>query len=94
VARLVIDNMKYQALKKLKTKTKLLKLCDTLKEAHEVIKAEGAKFHSFSYIGGFPIYEREKELGRNYYNIQGLHEQLGIVLGISEEELLAFNFNQ
>ena len=86
--------MKYQALKRLKTKTKLIKLCDTLQEAHDVIKAEGAKFHSFSYIGGFPIYEREKESGKYYYNIQGLHEQLNIVLGLNQKELSVFNFNQ
>ena len=91
---LSIDNMKYQALKKLKTKTKVLKICDTLQEAHDIIKAEGAKFHSFSYIGGFPIYEVEKESGRNYYNIQGLHETLNIVLGLNKDELSDFNFNQ
>ena len=84
--------MKYQALKKLKTKTKVLKICDTLKEAHEVIIREGAKFHSFSYIGGFPIYEIEKESGHSYYNIQGLHETLNIILGINKEELSQFDF--
>jgi hypothetical protein len=81
--------MKYQALKRLKTKSKLLKLCDTLKEAHETIKAEGASFDSFSYMGGFPIYQNEK----NYYSIQGLHEKFNCVLGIGKEELQAFNFN-
>ncbi len=86
--------MKYQALKRLKTKTKVLKICDTLEEAHETITSDGAKFHSFSYIGGFPIYEKEKESGRSYYNIQGLHEELNIMLGLSREELSAFNFDQ
>ena len=89
--------MKYQALKKLKTKTKLIKMCDTLKEAHEVITSEGAKFHSFGYIGGFPIYEREKESGKYYYNIQGaMMLDVGghIVCSIDEKELKAFDFHQ
>ncbi len=84
--------MKYQALKKLKTKTKLLKICDTLAEAHNVITADGAKFHSFSYMGGFPIYEIEKESGHKYYSIQGLHETFGVVLSLNKDELSAFNF--
>ena len=85
--------MKYQALKKLKTKTKLMKMCDSLQEAHETIKAEGAKFHSFSYIGGFPIYEREKESGKYYYSIQGFIEGLNVLSSIDKEELNKFNFN-
>lgn len=32
--------MKYQALKRLKTKTKLLKMCDTLQEAHDIITTQ------------------------------------------------------
>jgi len=85
--------MKYQAIKKLKTKRKVLKICDTLQEAHNTITAEGAKFHSFSYIGGFPIYERPEESGHKYYTIQGLHDTLDIVLSLDKEELSAFNFN-
>ena len=87
--------MKYQALKRLKTKSKLLKLCDSLKEAHEFMKSEGAKFHSFSYIGNFPIYEREKESGRSYYSIQGavmLNTGEHIVCSLDDKELKAFNF--
>lgn len=86
--------MKYQALKRLKTKLKVLKICDTLQEAHDLItKKEGAEFQSFSYIGGFPIYEKEKERGQKYYTIQGLHEVYGIVLSLDEEEKKSFNFN-
>lgn len=84
--------MKYQALKRLKTKTKLLKLCDTLKEAHDIIRAEGAVFQGFSYVGGFPMYQ--KTATNQDYSIQGLHEELNIVLSLSEEEKRSFNFNQ
>lgn len=87
--------MKYQALKRLKTKTKVLKVCDTLKEAHEVIKNEGAIFDSFSYIGGFPIYAKYTTTNKEptFYNIQGLHEGYNIVLGLDDKEKLSFNFN-
>lgn len=84
--------MKYQALKRLKTKTKLLKMCDTLQEAHALITAEGAKFHSFSYIGGFPIYESEKESGRNYYSIQGYVERMQVMCSLPKQEVEIFNF--
>jgi hypothetical protein len=81
--------MKYQALKQLKTKNKLLKMCDTLKEAHEIIKADGGNFHNFSYIGGFPIYKSNT----HHYSIQGKHEAMGMVMSLSDSEKLAFNFN-
>lgn len=81
--------MKYQALKRLKTKTKVLKICDSLAEAHKIISEDGGKFVEFSYMGGFPVYLNEKNQA---YNIQGLHEQLNIVLGIDKELLSAFNF--
>jgi len=84
--------MKYQALKRLKTKSKLLKLCDTLQEAHETITADGGKFREFSYVGGFPAYVNE-DTGK-VYNIQGLHEGYNIVLGLDKEELSIFNFNK
>lgn len=84
--------MKYQALKRLKTKTKLIKMCDTLQEAHDIIKQEGGKFHSFSYIGSFPVYQSEKHT----YNIQGaimLDTGGYIVCSLNEDKLKAFNFN-
>ena len=81
--------MKYQVLKGLKTKNKLIKLCDSLKEAHEVLKSIGAKFVELSYIGQFPVYTD----GKNTYNIQGLHTGYNIVLGLDKAELETFNFN-
>lgn len=85
--------MKYQAIKSLKTKTKLLKMCDTLQEAHEVLKAEGANFHDFTYYGGFPIYKSNT----HHYSIQGaVMTNIGghIICGLDDKELKAFNFNQ
>lgn len=85
--------MKYQALKRLKTKTKLLKMCDTLQEAHDIItKDHNANFIEFSYIGGFPVYRNDK----NVFSIQGacmLNNGGHIVCGIDEQELSNFNFN-
>lgn len=83
--------MKYQALKRLKTKSKLLKLCDSLQEADEVIKKDGGIFREFSYIGGYPTYINA--LNDKVYQIQGYHEKLGIVLGIDNDELSKFNFS-
>jgi len=83
--------MKYQVLKALKTKNKLIKLCDTLAEAHETIRALDVPFMELSYIGQFPTYACSVK--KQVYQIQGLHESLGIVLGINKEELSAFNFN-
>ena len=62
--------MKYQAIKHNKTGTRLLKLCDTLLEAVEVIKSTGAKYVELSYVGGFPVYRDQKGKG---YTIQGAH---------------------
>ena len=78
--------MKYQVLKQLKTKNKLLKLCDTLKEAKEYLQAIGASYNSLSYIGQFPIYVD----GYKTYSIQGLHTGYNIVLGLSKEDLATF----
>ncbi len=83
--------MKYQAIKSLKTKNKVLKICDTLAEAHEVIKNDGGNFMEFSYFGGFPVYVNTET--KKVWNIQGLHETLGMVLSLNKEELSAFNFN-
>lgn len=84
--------IKYQAIKNLKTKSKLLKMCDTLKEAHKVLKAEGANFHDYSYMGGFPIYKSNT----NHYSIQDVVIlDIGhIVCSIDDKELKAFNFQQ
>ena len=83
--------MKYQALKRFKTKTKLLKLCDTLQEAHDIIKNEGAEFVEFSYMGGFPVYRNEKTA----FNIQGAFMlEVGgyVVCSLNDTEKLSFNF--
>ena len=34
-------------------------MCDTLQEAHALIRAQGATFSKFSYIGGFPVYFKD-----------------------------------
>lgn len=81
--------MKYQALKRLKTKTKLLKLCDTLAEADQIIKQDGGIFNSFAYIGGWPVYVNEAN--NLYYNIQGLAD-VGVVCSIPQQELDQFDF--
>ena len=82
--------MKYQVIRKLKTKNRLEKMCDTLQEAHEYIKEQGVSFMELSYIGQFPTYA--SSVNKKIYQIQGQHEQLGIVLGLSEKELSDFNF--
>ena len=82
--------MKYQVLKALKTKNKLVKLCDSLKEAHEMIKETGATFMELSYIGQFPTYVNTVK--KQVFQIQGQHEGYGFVSGLSKEELSTFNF--
>jgi len=77
--------MKYQALKHLKTKAKVLKICDTIDEAKAIIKAEGAVFHDFSYMGGFPLFWKD---GTQLYSIQGMVKGLGIVCSIPKDELV------
>jgi len=85
--------MKYQALKQLKTKSKLLKMCDTLQEAHDIItKENNATFKEFSYMGGFPVYRNDKHT----FSIQGacmLDVGGHIVCGLDTKELTNFNFN-
>lgn len=83
--------MKYQAIRQLKTKNKLLKVCDSLKEAHETIKADGGVFFEFSYFGGFPTYCNT--VTKRVHQIQGQHETLGIVLSLNNDELSKFDFN-
>lgn len=80
--------MKYQALKRLKTKTKLLKMCDTLDEATAVILADDptAIFCGLSYIGQFPQYQ-----GKHTYNVQGsvqLANGQSVVCSLSKDELI------
>ena len=80
--------MKYQALKGLRTKTKVLGVFNTLNEAHQAIRDAGGVFKCFSYIGGFPAYIDDK----NYtYNIQG-QADIGFVCSIPTDELSKFNF--
>jgi len=85
--------MKYQALKQLKTKSKLLKMCDTLQEAHDIItKENNATFKEFSYRGCFPVYRNDKHT----FSIQGAYIlDVGghIVCSLDKQELLNFNFN-
>lgn len=81
--------MKYQALKQLKTKIKLLKMCDTLAEAHRTIQEAGGIFHSFSYVGGFPVYFKG---GTQPFSIQGYYEPMGVVCSIPQKELDDFIF--
>ena len=82
--------MKYQALKGLKTKTKILGIFNTLEEAHKAIIASGGVFKCFSYMGGFPAYIDDKNY---HYNIQGMVEiGAGVVCSIPPEELNQFNF--
>ena len=80
--------MKYQALKGLKTKTKVLGIFDTLQEAHQVITMAGGIFQCFSYIGGWPAYSDNKNY---HYNIQGLAD-IGVVCSIPKQELDQFDF--
>lgn len=84
--------MNYQVIKSLKTKNKLVKICDSLKEAHETIKEAGATFMELSYFGGFPVYA--DTVKKAVYQIQGQHKQLGFVLSLNKEELSKFDFNQ
>ena len=81
--------MKYQALKGLKTKTKVLGIFNTLSEAHQAIVKAGGRFECFSYMGGFPAYVDDKNY---HYNIQGLAD-IGVVCSLSDEEKNKFNFN-
>ena len=52
--------MLYQVLKGMKTKTKCLKVCSSLEEAHQTLKNLGAKFIELSYVGQFPTYKDDK----------------------------------
>lgn len=83
--------MKYQVLKRLKTKTKLIKMCDSLEESIGVLKRLGAEFVEISYIGQFPTYKTSS----HYYQIQGaiiLSDGNHIVCGLDKEEILKVKF--
>ncbi len=83
--------MKYQVIKHLKTKTKVLDICDTMNEADRVITEQDAMFKGFAYIGGFPIFY--DDIGRRY-SIQGLVPLVdggGVVCSIPHKELKIYN---
>jgi hypothetical protein len=61
--------MKYQAIQHLKTKSKLLKMCDTLQEAKQLIVGLGARYEGRSYVGGFPTFS----LNNKRFSIQGAY---------------------
>lgn len=65
--------MKYQALKHLKTKSKLLGMFDTIVEAREAIRLSDpqATRQGDSYIGGFPFYHDTTTQDARPYTIQG-----------------------
>ena len=75
--------MKYQALKQLKTKNKLLGVFKTLQEAHNFIRDTGATFMEFSYIGGFPV--NVDTIKKRVFSIQGLAD-IGVVCSIPDAE--------
>jgi hypothetical protein len=91
-------SMKYQALEALKTKTKLLKMCDTLPEAISVITSLGARFESLTYIGGFPHFVRlpaGTETRQRHYEIQGscdMGNGQSVVCSLDKKELEAVGF--
>ena len=84
--------MKYQVLKRLKTKSKLIKMCESLEEAHNLMKSLGGQFIELSYVGQFPTYKTPS----HYYQIQGAFMlEVGghIVCGFHKEAKL-FNYNK
>ena len=78
--------MKFQALHHLKTKSKLLKMCDTLQEAKLTIENLGARYEGLSYYGGFPSFSLKDRM----CSIQGAHfinKEKFIVCSIPAEEI-------
>lgn len=73
--------MKYQTIKHLKTKSKVLALSDSFAEAITAIPAPAA-FVELSYVGGFPVFTDAK----HYYSIQGQVEGLEIVCSLPEAD--------
>lgn len=74
--------MQYQVIKHLKTKKKLIKLCDSLQEAINTINANGGRFNHLSYVGGFPVFRDDHN---HLFSIQGLVSN--IVCSINKKEL-------
>jgi len=85
--------MKYQAIQHLKTKTKLLKMCETLQEAKQVIMEKGARYDGRSYLGGFPTFS----LNGKSFSIQGacfFKDGKHIVCSLPEKEVESLFNNQ
>lgn len=80
--------MKYQALKHLKTKSKLLGIFPTIADAREAIRQADprATRQGDSYMGGFPYYHDTATQDARPYTIQGMNENYGIVCSIPAEE--------
>lgn len=62
--------MKFQVIQHLKTKSKskLLKMCDSLIEAKGFLTVLGARYEGISYYGGFPTFS----LKNKKFSIQGV----------------------
>lgn len=85
--------MNYQALQHLKTKSKLLKMCDSLQEAKQVIEEKGAIYQGRSYVGNFPTFSA----GSKRFSIQGsinMGKDWSIVCSLPESELETLFNNQ
>ena len=76
--------MKYQTIKHLKTKSKIIALSDTFSEALNIVPIP-AKFIELSYIGNFPVFTD----GKYTYSIQGLAD-IGIVCSLPEKDLMGY----
>lgn len=74
--------MKYQTIKHLKTKAKLIALSESFTEAVAKIPAP-AVFRELTYIGGFPVFTSEGHT----YSIQGFVERLGVMCSLPEEDV-------
>lgn len=85
------SSMKYQAVKQLKTKTKLLRMCDTLAEADMLIRSHGGRYEGLSYIGSFPTYRDEQN---RIYSIQGavLFRDRSVICSLDQKELELYPF--
>lgn len=77
--------MKYQTIKHLKTKSKVVALSDTLAEAIAAIPMP-ASFLELTYMGQFPIYNSAKGV----YSIQGQVKGLGIVCSLKKEDIASY----
>lgn len=83
--------MKYQIVKKLKTKSKTISLHDSLADAVAKVRELGGMFDCCSYFGMFPMFSDYER--KDFYSIQGLTEgALQVVCSIPKKELEKFNF--